>query len=134
MLKKSTCNAGDLGSVPGLGRSSGEGNSYPFQYSSGESHGQRSVAGYSPWGHTELDTKEWVSTHTWPYLFTCLLFQSKASKPKLRPCLLTRKDHVGYLTYINNNVSEWVKIIISEGLPIGQILLWFTCIISFYTY
>ena len=27
------CNAGDLGSIPGLGRSLGEGNSYPLQYS-----------------------------------------------------------------------------------------------------
>ena len=31
--KESTCNAGDLGSVPELGRSLGEGNSYPLQYS-----------------------------------------------------------------------------------------------------
>ena len=31
--KESACNAGDLGSVPGLGRSTGEGNSYPLQYS-----------------------------------------------------------------------------------------------------
>ena len=31
--KESTCNAGDLGSVPGLGRSSGEGNGYSLQYS-----------------------------------------------------------------------------------------------------
>ena len=31
--KESTCNAGDLGSVPGLGRSPGEGNDYPLQYS-----------------------------------------------------------------------------------------------------
>ena len=31
--KESTCNAGDLGSIPGLGRSPGEGNSYPLQYS-----------------------------------------------------------------------------------------------------
>ena len=29
--KESACNAGDLGSVPGLGRSPGEGNSYPLQ-------------------------------------------------------------------------------------------------------
>ena len=29
---ESTCNAGDLGSVPGLGRSSGEGNGYPLQH------------------------------------------------------------------------------------------------------
>ena len=31
--KKSTCNVGDLGSIPGLGRSPGEGNSYPLWYS-----------------------------------------------------------------------------------------------------
>ena len=31
--KDSTCNAGDLGSVPGLGRSPGEGNGNPPQYS-----------------------------------------------------------------------------------------------------
>ena len=31
--KESACNAGDLSSVPGLGRSSGEGNGNPFQYS-----------------------------------------------------------------------------------------------------
>ena len=31
--KDSACNAGDPGSIPGLGRSSGEGIGYPFQYS-----------------------------------------------------------------------------------------------------
>ena len=31
--KESTCNAGDLGSIPGLGRSPGEGKDYPCQYS-----------------------------------------------------------------------------------------------------
>ena len=31
--KESACSAGDLGSVPGLGRSPGEGKGYPFQYS-----------------------------------------------------------------------------------------------------
>ena len=31
--KESTCNVGDLGSTPGLGRSPGEGNGYPLQYS-----------------------------------------------------------------------------------------------------
>ena len=33
--KESACNAGDPGSLPGLGRSSGEGTGYPFQYSWG---------------------------------------------------------------------------------------------------
>ena len=31
--KQSVCNAGDLGSIPGLGRSPGEGKGYPLQYS-----------------------------------------------------------------------------------------------------
>ena len=31
--KESTCNAGDLGLIPGLGRSPGEGKGYPLQYS-----------------------------------------------------------------------------------------------------
>ena len=31
--RESACNKGDLGSVPGLGRSSGEGNGNPLQYS-----------------------------------------------------------------------------------------------------
>ena len=32
--KESACNAGDIGSIPGLGRCPGEGNGYPLQYSS----------------------------------------------------------------------------------------------------
>ena len=57
--KESASNAGDLDSVPGSGRSSGEGNGNPLQYSCpGESHGQRSLTGYSPWGRKELDTTE----------------------------------------------------------------------------
>ena len=35
--KESACNAGDLDSIPGSGRSPGEGNGYPFQYSCLES-------------------------------------------------------------------------------------------------
>ena len=35
--KESTCNAGDPGSIPGSGKSPGEGNGYPLQYSCLES-------------------------------------------------------------------------------------------------
>ena len=62
--KESACNAGDLGSIPGLGRSPGGGHGNPLQYSCLESpHGQRSLAGYSPWDHAESDTTE-VNEHT----------------------------------------------------------------------
>ena len=52
--KESTCNAGDVGSIPGLGRSPGEEHGNPLQYSFlGKSHGQRSLVGYGLWGHKE---------------------------------------------------------------------------------
>ena len=57
--KESACNAGDLGLIPGLGRSPGGGHSNPFQYSCLENpHGQRSLVGYSTWDHKELDMPE----------------------------------------------------------------------------
>ena len=63
--KESACNAGDLGWIPGLGRSLGEGNGTPLQYSCLENpHGQRSLAGCSPWGQRESKTTEWLSIHT----------------------------------------------------------------------
>ena len=67
----SACNAGDLGSIrdpgliqelgsiPGSGKSSREGNGNPLQYSClKKSHGWWSLVGYSPWGRKELDTTE----------------------------------------------------------------------------
>ena len=56
--KESSCKAGDLGSISGLGRSPEE-NSNPLQYSCLENlHGERGLVGYSPWGQKELDTTE----------------------------------------------------------------------------
>ena len=62
--KETTCNAGDLGLIPGWGRSSGGRHDNPLQYSCLENpHGQGSPAGYSPWGRKELDMTERLSTH-----------------------------------------------------------------------
>ena len=87
-------NAGDLGLIPGLGRSPGEGKGYPLQYSGlensidytvhgvtksriqlsdfhfqvflpGKLHRQRSLEGYSPWGLQESATTK--HAHTWSY-------------------------------------------------------------------
>ena len=61
--KESACNAGDLCSIPGLGRSPGGGHDDPLQYSClGNPHGQRSLASYSPWGCKELDRTDRLST------------------------------------------------------------------------
>ena len=57
--KESACNAGDRGSIPGSGRSPGEGNDNLFQYSCLENpHGQWSLVGYSPRGCKDQDTTE----------------------------------------------------------------------------
>ena len=42
-LQQSTCNVGDLGLIPGSGRSPGEGNGYPLQYSCLEKSVDRGV-------------------------------------------------------------------------------------------
>ena len=52
-----------MGLIPGSGRSPGGGQYNPLQYSCRENpHGQRSLAGYSPLGHKELDMTEQLST------------------------------------------------------------------------
>ena len=51
--KESACNAGDLGSIPGLGRLPGEGNSYPLQYSGLENSMDCIVHGVAELGTTE---------------------------------------------------------------------------------
>ena len=57
--KESACNAGDLGSIPGWGRSPGERKWLPTPvFLPGESHEQRRLAGCSPWGRKELETTE----------------------------------------------------------------------------
>ena len=49
--KESACNAGDLGLIPGLGRSPGEVHGSALQYSGLENpYGQRMLVGYSPYG------------------------------------------------------------------------------------
>ena len=59
--KESACNVGDLGLIPGLGRSPGEGSgNLPPVFLLGEFHGQRSLLGYSPWV-TGSDMTEWFS-------------------------------------------------------------------------
>ena len=58
MVNNPTANAGDIrepGSIPWMGKSPGEGHGNPLQY------GQRSLVGYSPWGHKESDITEGLS-------------------------------------------------------------------------
>ena len=60
--KESACNVGDPGWIPGLGRSPGEGNGHPPPvFLPGKPQGQRTLAGYRPWGCKKSDTTEWLT-------------------------------------------------------------------------
>ena len=79
--KEFPCNVGDLGLIPGLRRSPGGGHGNPLQYSGLENpHGQRSLAGYSPWGLTKSDMTEQLST---------------AHRETPKPYILTWVEHRG---------------------------------------
>ena len=76
--KESACNAGAVGSVPGSRRSNGGGHSHPTPvFLPGESHGQRSLVGYSSWGFKESDITDatyHTRTHT---MYICLMAKDK---------------------------------------------------------
>ena len=69
LVKESTCNMGDPGLIPGLGKAPGGGHGNPLQYSCLEnSHGQRSLVGCSPWGRklarwTRFSFKNMIKAH-----------------------------------------------------------------------
>ena len=69
VVKNPPASAGAAGSVPGSGRFPGGGNGVPFQYSCLD--GQKSLVGYSPWGHKELGMTERLNMHA--HYITCTL-------------------------------------------------------------
>ena len=90
--KESFCNAGDLASIPGLGRFPGEGNGNMLQFLPGKPHGQRSLVGYSPWGCKELDMTEQLT-------YTCEGFQG-GTNAKEPICQSRRHKRCGLDTWI----------------------------------
>ena len=65
MVRNPSANAEDIrdvGSIPALGRSPRGGHAITPVVWPGESHGQRSLVGYSSWGHADLDTTEQLNT------------------------------------------------------------------------
>ena len=89
--KESACNVGNLGSIPGLGRSPGGRHGNPLQYSYLENpQGQRSLADHSPWVCKELDTTERQSTAQ----------QHVISKPKaLCELPIVKKEQANTINY-----------------------------------
>ena len=65
--KESACNAGDLGSIPGLGRAAGEENSYPLQYSGLENSKECIVHGVTK-SQTRLSNFHYKAQLAWTVL------------------------------------------------------------------
>ena len=80
--KESACYAGNLGSIPGLGRSPGGGHGNPLQCSClANPLGQRSLASYSLWDLKEPDTTERLThTHTHTHTHTTQLPKHTAKR------------------------------------------------------
>ena len=92
--KESACSVGDPGSILGLGSSPGGRNWQPTPvFFSREFHGQRSLAGYSPWGHKESNTTEQLThTHIKKYQINVMYFSETSYLFKYL------RGHLGKLT------------------------------------
>ena len=93
--EESARNMGDLGSIPGLGRSPGEGKGYTPVFWPGEFHGR-----YSPWGHKGPDTTERCSpSHTVPVptqeSMTCFPFVSNLTHGQVLRGAQDPRERVG---------------------------------------
>ena len=118
--KEFAFNAEDLGLIPDLGRSPGGRQGKPLQYCCLENpHGQRSLVGYSPWDHKEVDTTEQLCTAQ-QYIIKLLLYIPAATKmlqlcPTLcdpMDCSLPGSSVHGTL---QARILEWIAMLSSRG-------------------
>ena len=89
--KGSTCNVGDLGLIPGLGRAPGGGHGNPPQCSClKKPQGQRSLLSYSPWGHRV--GHDWVTQHSAYHWVSDAVQPSHPLRPPSPPALGLSQD------------------------------------------
>ena len=93
--KESACNAGDLGSIPGLGRSPGEGKGYPLQYSGLENSMDCIVHGVA---------KSWTRLNN--FHFTLLHCYRILSRGILNTAVYTYQSQTPYLSLVPSP-SPW---------------------------
>ena len=112
VVKNPPANVGDardLGLIPGLGRSLGEGNDNSLQFLAWKSHEQRSLAGYSPQGCKDLDTTKFSKTlavSTMPFL----LFFFLTEMHSLWDLSSQSKDRTQVLRNISAEPNQWTTI------------------------
>ena len=116
--KESTWNLGDPGSIPGSRRSPGEEWLPAPVVLPGESHGQRSLTGYSPWGHKEPNTTE---RQTLSLISTMSTTLSLLSLLTLLPVMLLLANHtlagLAFL-FLRHGKSTWKCLLLgTNSLP-----------------
>ena len=105
--KESICNVGDLGSIPGLGRSTGEGKGYPLPYF-GLENSMDCIVHWVPKSQTRLRDSLSLSIPSWsPLLSPCPPHPSRSSQSTSFGCpaSCTELEVVIYFTYANEYVS-----------------------------
>ena len=122
--KEATCNAGDPGSTPGLGRSPEGGVANPLQYSCLENpHRQRSLADYSPLGRKELDTIEQLSTAQLRVRHVLALARSgpQTEEPTWGPPALLKSEIKGLGASLTLLITHLTSSWILERTHIGEL-------------
>ena len=147
--KESTCSAGDagdVGSVPGSGRSPEEGSGNPLQYICLENSMDRGAWQATEHGVTELETTEWListymNTTNLPYLGSCLCippylqlffpsnnrcyeFHAYFSHPSLYSCTTDQKALKVCCLILHAFRSLWQKITLNINKIILYTFLW----------
>ena len=116
--KKPACSAGNLALIPGSGRSLGEGNGYPLQYSCWRIPGTGSLVGYSPRGQKESEMTE--RTHTPKHSDRCV------AMPHCSFHLSFPHDSCGW-TVSWMHIDQWDCLFSEVPVGIAVHLFWFIC-------
>ena len=121
--KESICNAGDLDSIRGLGRSPGGGRGNPLQYPCLENpYGQRSLAGCSPWDCKNSDMTELLSTaqHSNTYFLEFLKWWQI-----IEIWLIHRYSSI-FLTFCSESMCFW-ELFLQSFIPLSGLLKLCNC-------
>jgi len=124
--KESTCSAGDLGLIPGLGRSPGEGKGYPLQYSGLENSMDCIAHGVSK-SWTRLSDFHFTSLHIYIYICgmewntTVLLIQwntTQSSKKEWNNVICSNPEEP------RDNHTKWSKPKREKQIPYDITYMW----------